>query len=40
MLQPFREAFDAMGLEKIDKEQLREIFEAMGQTLQEDEFEQ
>ena len=39
MLQPFREAFEALAVEKIDKAQLKEIFEYMGQYLQEDEFE-
>ena len=30
MLQPFRDAFSAMGEEKVDRYALKEIFEALG----------
>jgi Ca2+-binding EF-hand superfamily protein len=41
MLQPFRDAFNAMGSEQIDRWALKEIFEALGNTINsEEEFEQ
>ena len=40
MLQPFRDAFNSLNAEVIDKDTLKDIFETMGQVIIEDEFEQ
>jgi Ca2+-binding EF-hand superfamily protein len=41
MLQPFKDAFSALGTEQIDRWALKEIFEALGnQITSEEEFEQ
>lgn len=36
MLQPFKEAFQAMGVEQIDRWGLRQIFEALGTEVTSD----
>ena len=33
MLQPFRDAFQSLNAEVIDKDTLKDIFETMGQTI-------
>lgn len=40
MLQPFRDAFNSLNADVIDKDTLKDIFETMGQVIIEDEFEQ